>query len=352
MSVSSVRESGCLLVQLGTPDEASVAAVRRYLREFLGDPDVVTGPWVVRAFVAHVLAPLRARRSAEAYRKIWTAEGSPLRVHSERLASALRDRLPGTPVELAMRYGRPSIADGLDRLRAAGARRIIAVPLYPHEARATTGSTRAALRRALAGRFEEQSLTVVPPFHAHPAYRSALSHVIRRHVEGWEPDYILFSYHGLPVGQLGCEAGRPAPDGSCCTPDAARRGCYRAQCVQTTRWAAADLGLAEGAYGSAFQSRLGPVRWVGPDTAERLVELAHGGSRRVAVVCPSFVADCLETLEEIGLRGRARFLESGGEDLLLVPCLNAEPRWADSLAEILTPHLRADGRTPAAKREP
>jgi len=330
--------TGLLLCNLGTPDEPTPRAVRRYLRQFLSDPRVLdlnpVGRWLLLNLI---ILPLRPRRSAEAYRKIWTERGSPLLGHGQDLAAAVRSRLGADwVVELGMRYGRPSIATALAKLREAGANRIVAFPLYPQHASSSSGSTVEAIRR-LAGRIEGTSaLCFVPPFYDAPAFIDAFAAVGRPVLEAEHPDHVLMSFHGLPERHLRKADGSgrhclASPD--CCDRiSAVNRDCYRAQCFATARALAVRLGLAEGAWSVSFQSRLGRTPWIRPYTDLTVAELAAQGKRRLVVFCPAFVADCLETLEEIGIRARQQFEAAGGQRLTLVPSLNATPAWADAVA--------------------
>lgn len=331
--------TGVLVVNLGTPDAPTAGDVRRYLAEFLADPRVLDIHPVARWMLLHgVILRTRPAQSAAAYRKIWTEAGSPLRVHGDALVSSLRGELDAEVV-LAMRYGTPSITAGLAALDAAGCERIVLVPLYPHYASSSTGSTLERVHREMAGRWNAPALTVVPPFYDAPAFIDALVAVGRPEHADFTPDHVLFSYHGLPERHMrkGDVSGRhclETPD--CCAQIVAEnRWCYRAQCFATTRAVVASLGLTEGTWTVGFQSRLGRTPWITPYTDELLIQLAAQGVRRLLVYCPAFVADCLETLEEIGIRALESFQEAGGEDLRLVPGLNATPRWVAALAHLI-----------------
>lgn len=329
---------GVLLVNLGSPDAPTPRAVRRYLREFLGDPRVLDIPAVPRWLLLEgAILPFRPRRSAEAYDKIWTGEGSPLLVHGRALRDALRKELGDDwVVELAMRYGVPSIDAALDRLAAADAERITVVPLFPQYASASTGSALDAVYAAAAERHNVPPLTVLPSFYEEPGFIRAVAAVARELPEDRWPDHLLISFHGLPERQVrkSDTSGEHcfASEGCCDAIGPANRFCYRAQCAATARGVAKALGLGPEHWTMSFQSRLGRTPWIKPYTDEVLPELYERGVRRLAVVCPSFVADCLETLEEIGLRAHEQWTELGGEDLVLVPCVNAHPTWVESLA--------------------
>lgn len=333
--------TGVLLLNLGTPDAPTTGAVRRYLREFLGDPYVLDVPAPVRwALLNLVILPRRPRRSAEAYRKIWTREGSPLLVHGRALRRALAEALgPAYVVELAMRYGAPAVRGALQRLHAADVARILAVPLYPQFSSAATGSSVAHLERELERMPELPPHEVFPPFYADEPFIAAWAAVARPALLEFAPDHVLFSYHGLPERQVKKTdaSGRHclASEDCCAVIGEVNHNCYRAQCLATSRALAAALELDADRVSTAFQSRLGRTPWIQPFTDEVLPELAAAGHRRLAVLCPSFVADCLETLEEIGLRAREQWLASGGEELLLVPSLNADPAWVEALAVLV-----------------
>lgn len=338
--------TGILLVNLGTPDAPHTAEVRRYLREFLGDPRVLDMNPLGRFLLLNlVILPFRPAKSAEAYEKIWTPEGSPLLVYGRALAAGLARTFPEAEVVLAMRYGNPSLADGLAKLRAAGCDRVVVVPLYPQYASSTTGSTLEAVYEAAGGAVNTPFLQVVPPFYDDPAFLDAFAAQGRATLAELAPDHVLFSFHGLPESHVrkADETGRHClASADCCAAiTAANRNCYRAQCFATARGIAAhlDLGPEGDRWSVAFQSRLGRVPWIRPYTDERIHALAAAGCKRLAVYCPAFVADCLETLEEIGLRGLETFREAGGERLALVPSLNAAPEWVGALAGLIRPYL-------------
>lgn len=274
--------------------------MRAYLAEFLSDPRVVELPrWLWLPILRGVVLRRRPAASAKKYAKVWTAEGSPLAVHTARQAQLLR-AATGLPVEYAMRYGEPSIASALRKL--PGHPRIVS--LYPQYARSTTESIRDVVGR---------EVDFVEQFHDHPGYIAALAALV-----GELPDVLVMSFHGLP--QRAVERGDP----------------YRAQCERTAQLLAAALRLAPSQYRVTFQSRFGPARWLQPYTAEVLAALGAARTRRVHVLCPGFVADCLETLEEIAIEGRQIFLDAGGGEFRALPCLNESPRWIAALAEIAT----------------
>ncbi|MFQ5699607.1 MAG: ferrochelatase [Myxococcota bacterium] len=323
--------AGVLLINLGTPASPRVRDVRRYLRQFLLDPRVIDIPGPLRwLLVEGSILPFRPRRSAALYRSIWTDAGSPLLVHSRALERALRRELGDDfRVALGMRYGDPTVPEALASLE--GCSRILAAPLYPQYATSSTESALDAVRAAGAA-----DAPVLPPFFADPGFLESWVEVARPALRSARPEHVLMSFHGLPERQIrkldGRGEGCLERDDCCESPGRGSR-CYRAQCFATARTLAPRLGLGEGSWSVSFQSRLGRTPWIRPFTVERLGEIRARGVRRLAVMCPSFVADCLETLEEIGIRARAQWEQLGGETLALVPCLNAHPRWVRALAE-------------------
>jgi ferrochelatase len=330
-------EAGVLLAQLGTPASPSTRDVRRYLREFLSDPRVIDLPGPARWLLVNgVIAPFRAPKSARAYRAIWQPEGSPLRIHTEALAAALQARLGSRArVALGMRYGKPSLSDALSGLADAGVARIVVAALYPHHAESSRGTALAEVQAWAEGRSTAPALAILPPFFAAPGFVDAVAAEARPVLEEFRPDQVLMSYHGLPERHI--RAADPSRDhclthARCCQQPGATDTCYRAQCFATSRALADALGLRLERISTGFQSRLGRARWIGPSFDDLLVSLAGRGVRRLAVLCPSFVADCLETLEEIGIRGRARWAELHGEAFALVPCVNASPPFVEFLA--------------------
>jgi len=332
---------GVLLIQLGTPTAPTTSAVRRFLREFLSDPWVLDISAPARwALLNLVILPFRPKKSAHAYQQIWTEEGSPLMVHSVALAERLADELGQShAVALGMRYGQPSIPEALKQLDAAGATEVVVLPLYPQYAMSSTGTGLAALYSEAGRKDVVPPLQVISDFYDHPLYLDACASLIEHERSDFQPDHILFSYHGLPERQVkkSDRSGSHclASDTCCDRITAANHSCYRAQCYATTRGLAERLSLGADDYCVGFQSRLGRTPWIQPFTDEVLVQLAAQGVKRLLVTCPSFVSDCLETLEEIGIRAKADFIAAGGEDLRLVPCLNSEPAWVQAVASMV-----------------
>jgi ferrochelatase len=333
--------TGVLLVNLGTPDAPRPREVRRYLAEFLSDPRVLDMNAAGRWLLLHgVILRTRPRASAAAYAKVWTDAGSPLLVHSLALRDGVREALgPGFRVELGMRYGNPSIAAAVDALIRAGVSRIVAWPLFPQYSEAATGSAVARIEEVLAARSDAPPCTMLGDFYDAPGFVRAFADAARPALDAFRPDHTLFSYHGLPERQIRAldATGRHclASEHCCDAIVAANARCYRAQCFATTRALGDVLGLAPRDCSISFQSRLGRIPWIKPYTDEVLPQLASRGVKRLAVLCPAFVADCLETLEEIGMRGREQWREVGGEELLLAPCPNAHPSWVSAVAETI-----------------
>jgi len=344
---------GVLLINLGTPDAPETGAVRRYLHEFLGDPRVLDIPPLGRAALLYgVILPFRPQRSAEAYRKIWMPQGSPLLVHGNALRDRLQDALgPGWAVELGMRYGRPSLASAIEKLRGRGVQELTVVPLYPQYASSSTGSSLERVYRLVGEAWNVEALRVLPPFYGRPEFLDAFADVGRPVLAEARADHVLFSFHGLPERQV----KKSDPTGAHCLQRAdccdvqvpANRWCYRMQCFFTARELAQRLGLELGRWTVTFQSRLGRTPWIRPYTDVVIPELARKGVKRLAVFCPAFVADCLETLEEIGIRAKDQFLASGGEALTLVPSLNAHPSWVRGLTKMVR-ELRGEEVGPGA----
>jgi ferrochelatase len=315
---------GVLLVNLGTPDAATPQALRRYLAEFLWDPRVVEIPRAIWWFILNlIILPLRPRASAAKYASIWSAEGSPLRVHTERVTEILKGRLQNRfgdamVIDYAMRYGRPSVSDAIASLRVLHCDRLLVIPMYPQFAGSTTASVCDAVFDALKARRVVPELRVLRNFHDRPDYIAAVAASIREYWdEHGEPDCLMMSFHGVPRRSL--DLG----------------DMYHCECHKTGRLVAQRLGLAEGRWKVCFQSRFGKAEWLKPYTAPTLVEMAEAGVGRVDVVCPGFVADCLETLEEIAMEGREEFLEHGGREYHYIPCLNQREDWIDALERMI-----------------
>lgn len=308
---------GILLINLGTPDAPEPGAVRRYLAEFLTDPRVIEIPsWLWRPILHGVVLRLRPAKSAHAYRQVWTEEGSPLAAITRRQAQALQQRLgQGVTVDHAMRYGKPGIAAAIERMIAAGCTRILAAPLYPQYCAATTASANDALFAAVAGLRRQPALRTLPPYYDDPAYIEALRTNLSRQLDAldFEPQRLLLSFHGMPQRTL--ELGDP----------------YHCHCQKTARLLGQALGRP---VDIAFQSRFGRAKWLQPATDTTLAAYPALGVERIAIAAPGFSADCLETLEELGIRGRDSFLAAGGTHFARLDCLNDSPEGMTMLEQL------------------
>jgi protoporphyrin/coproporphyrin ferrochelatase len=333
--------TGVLLINLGTPRAPETGAVRAYLRQFLTDPRVIDIPAVPRALIVYLtILPTRPQKSAAAYKKIWGPRGSPLLAESRDLAEKVAAALgPAYAVELGMRYGEPSIPGALERLIARGAARVVVAPLYPQYSAAATASSIDEVMRASRAHWDVPPLLTLEPFYDDPGFIRAFEAVARPVLEASRPDHVVMSFHGLPERQIKKSDATGAhclASASCCDAIVpANRSCYRAHCFATARLLAERLGLDATGYTVCFQSRLGRNPWIRPYTDFVLPELAAKGHKRLAVLCPAFVADCLETLEEVAIRGREQWLSLGGEELVLVPSLNSSPAWVEAVSAMV-----------------
>lgn len=337
---------GVLLVNLGSPDSPSVPDVRRYLNEFLMDGRVIDVAWPLRRFIVGMILVNRPKQSAHAYRTIWTKEGSPLIVSSRRVCDELRKRV-AVPVELAMRYQNPSIESAVQELAGRGIKELLLIPLFPHYAMSSYETAVERVREVLAKRAPRISLEVQPPYGAEPDYIAALVGSAEPYLKE-DYDHLLFSFHGIPERQLyksdptGCYCLKTP---NCCeVPSPAHATCYRAQCFKTVAEFAARAALPAGRYSVSFQSRLGRDPWLTPYTDKELSRLAAAGMKNLLVICPAFVSDCLETLEEIGIRGRETFLQAGGKEFAQIPCLNENPLWVAALEQMIARFVRTGTR--------
>jgi ferrochelatase len=312
---------GVVLINLGTPDAPEVRAVRRYLAEFLSDPRVVEIPAIAWRPILHgIILRTRPRRSAEAYNQVWTNEGSPLRVIAHRQAEALRARMPDLSIHYAMRYGNPGIAQAIGNMAREGCTRILAAPLYPQYCAATTATANDAVFAALAAMRWQPALRTLPPYFDDPLYIEALRANLTRQIQALDftPERLLLSFHGMPQRTL--ELGDP----------------YHCHCQKTARLLSDALGRE---VDIAFQSRFGRAKWLEPATDATLAAYPRKGVKRLAVAAPGFSADCLETLEELGIRGRETFLHAGGEQFALLDCLNDSPESIAMLEQLISREL-------------
>ncbi len=323
----AIARIGILLVNLGTPEAPTAAAVRPFLKQFLSDPRVVEIPRALWWPILHgIVLNTRPRQSAEKYAKIWTTEGSPLKVHTERQANLLRTRLGASPhapaVAWAMRYGAPAVDAALVQLKAQGCDRVLVVPLYPQYAASSTGSTCDAVFAAAARLRNVPELRLVKHFHDDPGYIGALARSVREYwTASGRPERLIMSFHGLP--RFALDRGDP----------------YHCECQKTGRLLAEALSLRPEDYVITFQSRFGRAEWLKPYTLETIAALGRQKTRRIDVVCPGFVSDCLETLEEIGIENKAAFLSAGGGEFHTIPCLNEGEAWIEALAGLVQAHL-------------
>ena len=339
--MSQNSKIGVLLVNLGTPDSPSVRDVRRYLRQFLSDPLVIDLPQPFRWLLLNLfILPTRPRTSAAAYQSIWMEEGSPLLHFGRELTHAVATRLGDEyHVELAMRYGSPSIESGLTNLLELNPSKIVVLPLFPQYATASTGSALAEISRVLKGVATPPPVHTIGAFFDDPRFCDAMATSAREVIDREKPDHVVLSFHGLPekqVRDLDTSGAHCLVKSDCCdAPCAENENCYRAHCFATARSLRSALGLREEETSLVFQSRLNRTGWLDPDLVKVLPKLAARGIKRPVVLCPAFVADCLETVEEIGIRARTQWREPGGDELFLVPCVNADPAWADGVASMV-----------------
>lgn len=328
---------GIILMNLGSPDSTSVKDVRKYLAEFLMDERVIDMSYLARLLLVRgIIVPFRAPRSAKAYESIWTKDGSPLIVITRQLQEALQAQV-SAPVVVAMRYGSPSPKDAFDELLRLqpDIEEVIAIPLYPHYAMSSYETAVEYAREVYRKGNYSFRLEMIPPFYQEPHYLDALAESMRPYLD--EPyDHIVFSYHGIPerhVQKTDMTGKHCLRSADCCSVDSpAHSTCYKHQCLVTMHKVVERLQIPEGKYSFSFQSRLGRDEWLKPYTVKRLEEMPAEGIKKLLVVCPAFVSDCLETLEEMAEEGREVFLHAGGESFTLIPCMNVHPKWVETLA--------------------
>lgn len=331
---------GVLLVNLGSPESPEPKDVKPYLDEFLMDKYVIDVPYLLRAFLVRgIILRKRPESSSNAYKRIWTPEGSPLVVISKKAHKKVQERVD-VPVALAMRYGKPSMLAGLQELADKGVTEVMLFPLYPQHAMASTTTILVLAEELRKKHFPQMTFTIVPAFYNKKDYIQNLADSIKKHLEGFEYDHLLFSYHGIPerhIRKTDVTKSHCKIDGSCCnTPSPAHEFCYRHQCYETTRQVVALLGLPKEKYSQTFQSRLAGDKWLEPYTDVEINKMPEKGIKNLAVVTPAFVADCLETLEEIAMEANHQFKEHGGENFLAIPCLNDDENWMDTIAKWIT----------------
>jgi protoporphyrin/coproporphyrin ferrochelatase len=334
-------KTGVLLINLGTPDSPSTGDVREYLSEFLNDPRVIDIPYLSRKLLVNlIIVPFRAPKSAQLYKEIWTEKGSPLLLYGEELKEKLQASLgKDYVVDFGMRYRKPSIKAALDRLRAQKVDKIKVVPLYPQYASSSTGSTVQKLMEIVSKWEVIPSIEIISKFFDHPGYIDAFAEIGSQYPHE-NYDHVVFSYHGLPERQI-LKASAHYGDnycqlGACCNKiNQNNHFCYRASCFETSRLLAAKLGIPQDKLTVSFQSRLGRDPWIKPYSDVVIEELAKKGMKKLLVFSPAFVADCLETIHEIGTEYLELFREHGGEELQLVESLNVHPKWVEVLKEMV-----------------
>ncbi|MEN0057755.1 MAG: ferrochelatase [Bdellovibrio sp.] len=332
-------KKGVLLLNIGSPRSYEVDDVKKYLKTFLMDKDIINLPLPLRWFLVHgVIVPRRASFSAANYKKIWLEkEGSPLTVYTQRFAEGLQKELgPEYLVKVGMRYSEPSIEKALKEFATESVQTLILAPLYPQYAEATTGSSLKEVDRLMGRLGIEIPTETLPPFYNSSAFVHNTAQVIQETLGDTKPDHYLFSFHGLPESQVRKVEGCLTRGDCCFERNACEKNCYRAQCYATATCIAEELGLLDSHWSVAFQSRLGRAEWLKPATDHTLEILAKTEKKRIAVICPSFVADCIETLEEIGMGGVEHFTAYGGKEFHLIPCLNDSPKWIHDFAKTVT----------------
>ena len=339
--MEKATRKGILLMNLGSPDSTSVKDVRRYLNEFLMDERVIDMPFLSRfLLVKGIITPFRAPKSAEAYRTIWKKEGSPLIILTKQLQAALQQQVD-LPIEIAMRYGNPTVKHAFDELlkKEPQLEEVIAVPLYPHYAMSSYETAVESAKEIHAKNKYPFKLRFIKPYYSDPDYIEALAENMKPYLQE-EYDHILFSYHGIPEKHLvkaDTTGSHCLKSENCCsTPSAAHATCYRHQCYTTTQLVTEKLGIPKEKFSISFQSRLGRDPWLKPYTDFRLTDMPKEGIKKLLILCPAFVSDCLETLEEIEERGKETFMEAGGESYKMIPCLNVHPLWVKTIAGWVT----------------
>lgn len=332
---------GVLLVNLGSPDSPEPKDVKKYLGEFLMDERVIDVPlWARTLLVKGIILNTRPKASAKAYQKIWWDEGSPLIVLSERLQSGIQKE-SDIPIALAMRYGSMTIKNGLQELVDKGVDDVLLIPLYPQFAMATTETILVLAEEIRTAHFPQMKISDLKPFYNHPDYIEVLSNSIAKHLKDKDYEHLLFSYHGVPerhirksdITKSHCKPSDKIDCVCCKTPSPAHEFCYKHQCKEVTRLVGEKLNLEEGTYSTSFQSRLGFDPWLQPYTDRTIERLGKEGTKKMAIVTPAFVSDCLETLEEIAMEGEEIFHEMGGQDFTTIPCLNDDQEFVDLLSQ-------------------
>jgi ferrochelatase len=327
---------GVLFVNLGSPESPTAKDVKPYLDEFLMDKYVIDVPYLLRALLVRgVILQTRPKKSAAAYAKIWWDEGSPLIVLSQRMKDKV-EKMVDIPVALSMRYGTMTILKGLQELHDKGVNEVLLFPLYPQHAMASTTTIVVLAEELRAQHFPNMKFTNVPAFYNKPGYIEALGNSIKKHLDNYDYDHLLFSYHGVPkrhIRKTDITKSHCKIDGSCCnTASVAHEFCYRHQCYETTKQVVKYLGIPEEKYSQTFQSRLAGDKWLTPYTDVEVNNMPGKGIKKLAVVTPAFVSDCLETLEEIAMEAKEEFMHHGGEEFMAIPCMNDGDAWCQTVA--------------------
>ena len=334
-----MAKKGVLLINVGTPDEPTVKSVRNYLREFLLDPDVIDAPYIIRQLLVRgIILRVRPKKIAPLYRKIWMDEGSPLRVYSDRITKSLNEMVEDVEFDFAMRYGNPSIESGLMSLRDKGVDELLLLPMFPHYAQATTESALKHAYKQLKSINWNPKIIEMGHFDTDEEYVIPLTNSIQSQLDN--DAHLLFSYHGLPVShvkRVDKSKNHCQKVNDCCSiKSEANSLCYGHHCMNTTQTVVGLLGLNEDQWSISFQSRIGPVKWLEPSTMDKVEELVKRGVKKLAIVAPAFLADGLETLEELDIGIREHFLELGGEELIVIKCLNDNQDWVEGLSKLIT----------------
>ena len=334
-----MAKKGVLLINVGTPDEPTVKSVRNYLREFLLDPDVIDAPYIIRQLLVRgIILRVRPKKIAPLYRKIWMDEGSPLRVYSDRITKSLNEMVEDVEFDFAMRYGNPSIESGLMSLRDKGVDELLLLPMFPHYAQATTESALKHAYKQLKSINWTPKIIEMGHFDTDEEYVIPLTNSIQSQLD--KDAHLLFSYHGLPVShvkRIDKSKNHCQKVNDCCSiKSEANSLCYGHHCMNTTQTVVGLLGLNEDQWSISFQSRIGPVKWLEPSTMDKVEELVKRGVKKLAIVAPAFLADGLETLEELDIGIREHFIELGGEELIVIKCLNDNQDWVEGLSKLIT----------------
>ena len=329
---------GALLMNIGTPDAPTVESVRTYLREFLLDPDVIDIPAPLRhLLVRGIILRTRPKKIAPRYQSIWMEGGSPLRVYTQRMTDALEVNLDGVRCEVGMRYGNPSIRSGLEKLRDAGVEELLLAPLFPHHAQATTESALKNAYKHLKQMKWSPSISELSHFPTDSGFIGPLTESIRPHLN--DDSHLLFSYHGLPISHVkrADSSGKHCQKvNDCCSISVAgNTTCYAHHCMLTTLSVVHQLGIGNDKWSISYQSRLGPAKWLQPSTMNTVENLAKNGQTKIVIVSPAFLADGLETLEELDIEIREHFIDHGGHELTVINCLNDDPAWIDGLTHLV-----------------